>query len=201
MNAKAGKFIKITAFILLCTLTLGSFLTGSLALAQGEIEKSGALVGGHSDTIPIQLNRGQMVEGKIMATGKPLSVTLNDPTGKKVQDYGSITVGSFSYAAKIDGEHYMVITNPNPIAVHATSYTLTYAILPTNLAPGTGSGNLTLWDYIKPFVTGMLWVMGIVLFVFLILVFPSKEEEKWVPFYIGRRIKISIEDVIIWLRK
>jgi len=189
----------IAGVLFLCLLLLGSFLISSSVLAQEPIEKSGELVGGHSDSIPIQLKLGKMVVGKIIATGEPLRVTIDDPAGKEVQNYGSITHGSFSYAAKIDGEHYIVITNPNPIAVHARGYTLTHEILPTTLPPGTGSGNITLWNRIISFITPFFWLIGVVLFLFLVLSAPARVERKWVPFYVYRIFvrEIIVEEIFI----
>ena len=188
MNTKIKKPLILAGFILLCLLVLGGFLTSSSVLAQEPIEKSGELVGGHSDSIPIQLKRGEMVQGKIIASNEPLRVTIDDPTGKEVQNYGSITHGSFSYQARIDGEHYVVITNPNTITVRARGYTLTYETLPATSPPGTGSGNLTIWNHMNPFITGTLWVVGIIFFIFLILVSQGKEESEWAPLRMGWRI-------------
>lgn len=166
MNTKIKKPLILAGFILLCLLVLGGFLTSSSVLAQEPIEKSGELVGGHSDSIPIQLKRGEMVQGKIIASNEPLRVTIDDPTGKEVQNYGSITHGSFSYQARIDGEHYIVITNPNPIQVHRRGYTLTYTILPASSfppPPPPEGPNITPWVII-----GSIWVIAFGLIIFFI---------------------------------
>lgn len=167
MNTKIRKPLILAGFILLCLLVLGTFLNSSSVLAQEPIEKSGELVGGHSDSIPIQLKLGEVVQGKIIASNEPLRVTIDDPTGKEVQNYGSITHGSFSYQARIEGEHYIVITNPNTITVRERGYTLTYTILPASDFPPPlppEGKNITPWVII-----GAIWSVALGLIIYFII--------------------------------
>ncbi len=151
----------------MCLLLLGSFLTSSSVLAQEPIEKSGELVGGHSDSIPIQLELGEVVQGEIIASNEPLRVTIDDPAGKEVQNYGSITHGSFSYQARIAGKHYIVVTNPNTITVRKRAYTLTYTILPASSFPSPlppEGPNITPWVII-----GSIWAVAFGLIIYLVI--------------------------------
>jgi hypothetical protein len=173
--------------------TLGWLTTGHLVLAQEPNEKSGQLVGGHSDVVPIQLERGKMIEGKIVATGEPLKITLEDPEGREVQDYGSMTHGTFWYAAAIDGEHCVVITNPNPITPRARGYSVSWQILSATFSPGTGSGNINIWNRIFSFIKPYLWIMGLVLFFILLLSAPERKEGELRLFAIPRRIRVIID--------
>lgn len=166
MNTKIRTLVTLAGFILLWLSVLGSFLTSSSVLAQETIEKSGELVGGHSDSIPIQLELGQVVQWEIIASNEPLRVTIDDPTGKEVQNYGSITHGSFKYQARIAGKHYIVVTNPNTITVRKRGYTLTGTILPASSfppPPPPEAPNITPWVII-----GSIWVIAFGLIIFFI---------------------------------
>ncbi|MBU2578099.1 hypothetical protein KKA69_04695 [Patescibacteria group bacterium] len=166
MNTKVRKSVIIAGVLFLCLLLLGSFLTSSAVLAQEPIKKSGELVGGHSDSIPIQLKLGEVVQGKIIASNEPLRVTIDDPSGKEVENYGQVTHRSFSYQARIEGEHYIVITNPNTITVRKRGYTLSYTILPASSfppPPAPEGPNLTPWVII-----GSIWVTAFGLIIFFI---------------------------------
>ncbi len=164
--------------------------------AQADGEKSGKLVGGHSDVIPIQISLGQMIEGNLISPGEPLEVTIENAKGKKVQDYGSIKNGSFSYAAPENGEYYLIIANPNAITVRAREYTITWTIIPTVIQPSTGTGDIKLWDRIISFLKPIfLWAI-VVLFLLVLVVAPGRDEKKeeLELFYYSKRIIITIEE-------
>lgn len=172
MYTKIRKPLRLAGAIL-CLSLLGSLLGSSPVLAQEPVVKGGEVAGGRSDSIPIQLKKGEMVQGKIIARKEALRVTIDDPAGKEVQNFGEIVHGSFFYAAKTDGEHYIVITNPNRWAIGTKGYTLTYAVLPTELAPGTGSGQATGEKSI------MLWVtIGTILAVALGLIIYLRQKRR-----------------------
>ena len=191
MTIRVNKNILIATFILLTISVVGVFPVGHLVLAQELNKKSGQLVGGHSDVIPVQLKRGEMIEGTMIATNEPLTVTVEDPEGREVQDYGSMTRGPFRYAAAIDGEHRIVITNPNPITVRARGYSVSWQILSATVPPGSGSGNISIWTRIFSFIKPYLWIIGLILF-FLLLAAPVREKHEeeydWVWFYYTRII-------------
>ena len=72
MHTKIKKPLIVSGAILLCLSLLGGFLSSSSVLAQEPVVKSGEVAGGRSDSIPIQLKKGEMVQGKIIARKEAL---------------------------------------------------------------------------------------------------------------------------------
>lgn len=180
MDTKARKHLRILSLVLLCSLLLGSFLIGSSILAQEEIEKYGEIAGGKSDSIPIQLKVGEMVQGEIIAVrNQRLRLSIADYTGKSIHDFGETsTRGGFYYAAETDGQHYIVVTNPDSFSVGTRGYTLKYMIKPTDLAPGSGSGKPIGEKGILPWIIAGISIAGLILLIIFIRVFIRRKKEK-----------------------
>ena len=123
-------------------------------------------------------------------------MTIDDPAGKEVQNFGEIMHGSFFYAAKTDGEYYIVITNPNRWAIGTRGYTLTYAVLPIELAPGTGSGQATGEKSIMLWVTiGAILAVGLGLIIYLRQKKRKRELRQWYWEKKGRFYRYSIQQL------
>lgn len=173
MRTNTGK-LWLVGFLI----AIGSFVVTSLVfnipiLAQGEFEKSGEVGGGKSDSIPIQLMVGEMVQGEIVAVrNQRLRLSISDFSGNSIYNFGETsTRGGFYYAAEIDGQHYLVVTNPDGLSVGTRGYQLTYYITPTDLMPGTGSGQKVSKDVAKSDIpwTIIWWVGGIIIVLGLFL--------------------------------
>jgi hypothetical protein len=83
---------------------------------------------------------GEMIQGEFIAEREPLRLDIADFSGKIIYNFGEC--GSrcgFYYAACEDGQHYLVVTHPNPISVGASGFQITADILPAEI-PCTGSG-------------------------------------------------------------
>ena len=193
MNTKIRKFLIVTWFIT-CLSILGSFLVSGSVLAQDEVRKNGEIAGGKSDSIPIQLKVGEMVEGEIIAVrNQRLRLSIADFTGKSIYYFGETsTRAGFYYAAKTDGQHYIVVANPNSFSAGTRGYNLTYTILPTDLAPGTGSGKAIGEKSIIPWI-----VTGVI--ISLVIFIRRRKEKRAVDSYMyshyGRWQKYSIEQL------
>ncbi|MDP2730222.1 MAG: hypothetical protein Q8O55_07055 [Dehalococcoidales bacterium] len=194
MNSKIGKLLIVT-WLITCLSIIGSFLVSDSVLAQEPVKTEGWIAGGHSDSIPIELKVGEMVQGEIIGK-EALMLTIDDPAGKEVQNFGEIVHGSFSYAAKIDGKHYIVITNPNRWAIGTRGYTLTYTILPTDLGPGTGSGKAIGEKSIIPWIiAGVVILVVIFLIVFIRRRKQQRELEDYRYEHYGRWQRYSVEQL------
>ncbi len=173
MNTKIRKSLVLAGFIM-CLSVIGSFLASGSVLAQEDIRKGGEIAGDKSDSIPIQLKVGEMVQGEIAAVrNQHLRLSIADFNGKTIHYFGETsTRAGFYYAAKVNGQHYIVVTNPDGFSVGTRGYNITYRITPTDVAPGTGSGKNTSKDMTKPStsMTTVWWILGAVVFIFIVLV-------------------------------
>ncbi|MBI4330615.1 MAG: protein kinase [Chloroflexi bacterium] len=104
--------------------------------------KGGELAGGHSDSIPVQLKVGEMLQGEIIAVrNQSLSWDIADFSGRVVQSFGTTdTRAGFYYAPEVDGQHYIVITNPRDWEIGTHGYQVTYSTTGSTVPPGAGSG-------------------------------------------------------------
>lgn len=137
MKTKIMKPLIRGGFILLCLSILGSLLSSSSVLAQEPSLKIGELGAGQSDYIPFDIRWGYMIQGELESE-EALRVTIIDQTLKQGVYLDEI-VGSFFYVAETRTTltYHIEIMNPTKETI---SYTLTYAVVPTELAPGTNSG-------------------------------------------------------------
>ncbi len=111
------------------------------ALAQEPIHIYGEIAGGHYDGYTIQLQLGEMIQGTIIARNGNMGLSIADNTGKSIYDLGYCSTRcGFYYAVKVDGQYNLMVTNPDTFAVGTRGYNIYYTISPTNLLPGTGSG-------------------------------------------------------------
>ena len=138
---------------LLCYSLLALLLINYPVFASDDnhIERHGGVVGGHSESIPFNMEVGEMIQGEFIAEREPLRLSIADFSGKSIHNFGEC--GSrcgFYYAARDDGQHYLVVTHPNPMSVGASGYQINADILPTELPPGSGSGQTPTQDATKP---------------------------------------------------
>lgn len=177
-----GKVIALVG-CLMSLFVLATFLIGGSILAQVEIQKDGEIAGGKSDSIPIQLKVGEMVQGEIIAVrNQRLSLSIADFSGKSIHYFGETsTRGGFFYAAKVDGQYYIVVTNPDSFSVGTRGYRIVYKIIPTNLAPGTGSGKPTGGKSVLPWVVAGISIIGLILL--LVFIRRRKQQQKLVYFH------------------
>ncbi len=165
----------------LCLLV--SLLAGGSTLAQEEMQKGGGeIAGGKSDSIPIQLKVGEMIQGEIIAVrNQCLRLSIADFSGRTIHYFGETsTRAGFYYAAKVDGQHYIVVTNPDGFSVGTRGYNINYRITSTNLAPGTGSGKNTTKDMTKPSMsmTTVWLILGATIFILVVLLFMAGSSER-----------------------
>ena len=163
MKTKIVKPLIRVGFVLLCLSMLGSLLSSSSVLAQEPNKESGQLRGGDSNYILFEIKVGQMIQGELRSEEALRVSIFNARTGRTSVDFGTI-VGSFFYAAKTEGNYRIIITNPKPAlgAGNYVNYSLTYAILPTSLAPGANSGPGLISRNLPAIIFGVLAVGGII---------------------------------------
>jgi len=161
------------AILIACLSVAIVFLVSGSLLAQDEISKYFEITGGKSESIPIQLNVGQMVQGELIIkrTGT-IRLSMSDFSGKSFYLFGETsTRGGFYYTAETSGPFYLVVTNPKGFSVGTTGCTVNYSIVPTNLQPGTGLGKKVTNDMTKPSIsmTTVLLITGIIVFLGILL--------------------------------
>jgi len=134
----------------LCAVVLAGFVTGDLALAQEPVHMVGEVTGGERDSMPIELEVGEMVQGRIVARTEALALGVDGPDGKQVQWFGQTLHGTFYYAAETDGRHVLWVAHPGGPA-DLRAYDIEYSIEPTDLAPGAGSGSapIDVWSRLR----------------------------------------------------
>ena len=175
MNARFGKPLIWAIFAFLCLSVVGSSLNSSAVLAQEMIQKIGEVAGGSSDSIPVQLKVGKMVQGELIAEEGPLRVRIVGPSGKVIRDCGHGERGGFYYAAEVDGMHYIVLTNPDESSTGTRSYTMNYAVLTSGLAPGTGSGKPVGEEATNSFMSDLPgWVIIVVVILIVLVIRRAK---------------------------
>ena len=107
-----------------------------------------------------------MVQGEIVALrNQRLRLSIADFSGKTIHYFGETSRrAGFYYAAKVDGQHYTVVINPDGFSVGTRGCNISYRITPTDLAPGTGSGQNVNKDVAKSDIswTVIWWIVGIV---------------------------------------
>lgn len=139
------------------------------------IEKHGGVVGGHSESIPFSMEVGEMIQGEFIAEREPLRLSIADFSGKSIHSFGEC--GSrcgFRYAAGEDGQYYLVVTHPNPMSVGASGYQINADILPTELQPGTGSGQNVTQDVTKVSTFPSWGIVIIVVVVVIAVIFARR---------------------------
>ena len=150
----------------LSTIVLMVLNIGSQVLAQESTKTSGELTRGDKDNISIELKLGEMVQGRIAVHNEMLAVSIVGPDGKQVQRFGQTALGDFYYAATTDGQHSIVVEHPGGPA-DTRGYNMEYSILPTVLAPGTGSGTAPT-GIVSSLLTTFLVIVGIVALFFIL---------------------------------
>jgi len=143
------KAMLVMVGLLLLLSILPSFLPSGPVLAQEVLEERGGVARGYSDRIPIQLKDGEMVEGEMIAERDPLRLSIDDFSGKTIHDFGIGPRGGFYYVAETEGQHYLVVTNPDAFSAGTRGYTLKYEITATDLPPGARTGENTSRDIRK----------------------------------------------------
>jgi len=171
--------ISIIGFILPTANVLASpreyFIDSGLALGNSDswdIDTYGEISGGHSDSIPFQMEVGEMVQGEILLRKDPLRVSISDSTGKSIHDFGICSSRfSFYYTQCPDygSQYYIVVTNPDAYSIGTRGYSWLRAnIVPTDLPPCTGSGKNMNGD-VTPY-TPPVWTIIIIVVVILVIV-------------------------------
>ncbi len=106
------------------------------------------ITGGRSESVPIQINAVQMVQGEliIQRTGT-INLIIADSSGKPIfQLIETSTQGSFYYRPGSGGQYYLVATNPDGGYIGTIGCTVKYSIVaaPDSVPLGSASGpNLT----------------------------------------------------------
>lgn len=154
-------------------LLLGCLLFAYPVFAQDtkHIDQHGGVVGGHSESIPFSMEVGEMIQGEFIAEREPLRLSVADFSGNSIHNFGEC--GSrcgFYYAARDDGQHYLVVTHPNPMSVGASGYQIDADIFPSEFPPGTGSGQNVTHDVTRV-STFPAWGIAIIIVVVAIIVF------------------------------
>lgn len=163
----------VLLLLVLCLLMLLPFVEASSVKAQEEISNYFEITGGRSESIPIELEVGQMVQGELIIerTGK-IRISLSDFSGTSIWLFGETsTRGGFYYAAETSSKYYLVVTNTNEFYVGTIGCTVKYSIVPANVSPGTGyPGEKVTKDVTKSsFSMTTVWIItGIVVFLGLL---------------------------------
>lgn len=82
------------------------------------------LCGGCLVSIPIELNRSEVIQGQIRAG--LCDVYVQDPAGVTVKDFGRVNQDNFMFTAQMSGRYAFVINNWNQM--YNSAYELTYTI-------------------------------------------------------------------------
>jgi len=82
--------------------------------------------GCNPESIPVQLQAGQWVQGQIGASTYDMGVRITDPNGTVVKELGRTRQSSFTFQAQISGTYYFVIYDIYGLG--CAHYTLTYTI-------------------------------------------------------------------------
>lgn len=189
MNTGIRKPLVLAGFII-CLSVLGSFLASGFVSAQENLEATGEIAGGYSESTPFQIKVGEMVQGEIVLRKEGLRLSIADYTGQIIHDFGLCSTRcGFYYAAATDSQHYLVVTNPDAFAIGTRGYHIYYTITPTDLAPGTGSGQAYTGDVTpNPWPT-ILLITGIIVFLGLVLLFARSRREEIVDVIWYRRLR------------
>jgi thioredoxin-related protein len=70
-------------------------------------EEKGVVARGGSTSVPIQLNQNDYVEGEIVQS--TFTVTIQDPTGKTINDFGYVEQTNFFITALVPGRYNIVM--------------------------------------------------------------------------------------------
>ncbi len=184
MKTRPHESIIVAGLILLCVFIVLNIPACQSVLAQEQIKKYGEIAGGHSDSIPFKLTRGEMIIGEVVVrNNQTLRLSVADFSGNIIYDFGLIPMqGGFYYAAETDGQHYLLVTNPDSFSVGTRGYAITYAIEPSNVKPGAGSGQKASVSQNTPNSQILLWVaviiIGLIASVVLISVLVVKRRKK-----------------------
>jgi hypothetical protein len=158
MTVQTGGGVKMSTrvkrhLLFLASLSLfigvSGFLDTNFALAQGTIEKTGSLTGGHSDSVPVPLSLGDVLQVNVKSADQSIAIGISDPGGNQVQSSRTAAGGVISYQARINGQHAIVVSNTNGMDVYPRAYALSYSVLPARNAPplnpasNSASGSLT----------------------------------------------------------
>jgi hypothetical protein len=144
VRQRQGRGTRMVRFKLAVSVALIlSFFTASSLLAQQQGSERGELRGGGSQSYTIQLKVGEMVQGELIAVrNQTVALSLADNSGEVIRRFGATSSrGGFKYAAKADGQYYLVVENPDSFSVGTRGYQLLWEVKQADVAPGSGSGS------------------------------------------------------------
>ena len=133
MNFKLNWYALIALLLPVLLIILLLLIMGIPSVyGQGPFQKSGELTGGYADYLTLSLKTGESIQGNIVArkASEPLSVSIQDPYNKVVQNFGALVNGNIYYVAKADGIYRLIIANTDTFAVGTRGYTVTYSVKP-----------------------------------------------------------------------
>ena len=86
----------------------------------------GSLVGGGTAVVAVDLRKGEWVQGSVRGGLFEVTVSVQDPVGITVQDFGRVMVTNFRVVAQSTGQYLVIVRNPNGMS--PTSYEVSYTV-------------------------------------------------------------------------